>query len=177
MKPRLSSFFVIPAECTAGLVPMSGVNSSSEKVEAFSGAVVDGPWFVSIGNPNKLQKFLELNPDVPSKQIFIDDYNSLKLYNAVGFGKFTDISGEDLKSAKVRIPNIGPATWMKYATNFLSISPLEGSRFLESGLPEGGLKNGGTFVIKGSDVIYQWFDTIPGDYPNPEDVLQVAKKG
>ena len=42
-------------------------------------------------------------------------------------------------------------------------------------LPEGGLRNGGTLVVKGDDVVYQWSDKIPSDVPDVEDVLRIAR--
>jgi len=37
------------------------------------------------------------------------------------------------------------------------------------------LRTGGTFVVQGDDVVYQWTDTIPGNHPVIEDVVTIAK--
>ena len=42
-------------------------------------------------------------------------------------------------------------------------------------VPEGVLWTGGTFVVQGNEVLYQWTDTLPGNHPAVEDVLNVAK--
>lgn len=42
-------------------------------------------------------------------------------------------------------------------------------------IPEGVLWTGGTFVIQGNEVLYQWSDTVPGNHPAVEDVVRVAK--
>ena len=51
----------------------------------------------------------------------------------------------------------------------MELSPVEpGSKEF----PEGVKRLGGTFVIDGDDVIYQWNDRIPGDNPDLDDVMQ-----
>lgn len=42
-------------------------------------------------------------------------------------------------------------------------------------IPEGVLWTGGTFVVQGDEVIYQWTDTLPGNHPVIEDVIKQAK--
>ena len=42
-------------------------------------------------------------------------------------------------------------------------------------VPEGVLWTGGTFVVQGSEVVYQWTDTVPGNHPVIEDVVNIAK--
>ena len=41
-------------------------------------------------------------------------------------------------------------------------------------VPEGVLYTGGTFVVQGDNVVYQWTDTIPGNHPVIEDVVKSA---
>ena len=41
--------------------------------------------------------------------------------------------------------------------------------------PEGVAWTGGTFVIQGDEVLYQWTDTVPGNHPIVEDVVKIAK--
>jgi hypothetical protein len=42
-------------------------------------------------------------------------------------------------------------------------------------VPEGVLRLGGTFVVKGDKVLYQWNDRLPGDHPDIQEVLEIAK--
>jgi hypothetical protein len=42
-------------------------------------------------------------------------------------------------------------------------------------VPEGVLWTGGTFVIQDKSVLYQWTDTVPGNHPNIEDIVEIAK--
>ena len=42
-------------------------------------------------------------------------------------------------------------------------------------VPEGVLRTGGTVVIQGQNVLYQWTDTVPGNHPDIEEVVQIAK--
>jgi len=132
---------------------------------------------VSIGTPEKLQTFLELNPWVPRESILVDTYDHT-LYKKLGFSRFDEASPEELKeidgSKLLRFINLGIGNLWNYATKSLSLSPLEGSvNWLD--LPEGGMRNGGTLVVKGEDIIYQWSDTIPSDVPNVQDVRDVAR--
>ena len=111
---------------------------------------------------------------MPRRSVFVDDY-SFGAYNAVGFGKFTDLSEEDKKDVKVRQPELdgGFGSWWKYLTNVMSLSPIDKEN---PGIPEGVLRLGGTFVVQGDNIVYQWSDRIPGDHPEPEDVLAFIAK-
>ena len=133
---------------------------------------VKGPLFVSIGDQKKLATFLELNPEVPRGVVLVDDYD-FKAYNAVGFGKFTDLSEQDKKDIKIRKPEISLKTWWKYLSNVIRLSPIDKDK---PGIPEGVLRLGGTFVIQGDAIVYQWNDKIPGDHPEPEDVLRFIEE-
>lgn len=42
--------------------------------------------------------------------------------------------------------------------------------------PEGVRQVGGTFVVNGNDVVYQWNDRVPGDHPNIDVVMAVAQE-
>ena len=141
-----------------------------QKVDQMQG--VRGPLFVSIGNQEKLVTFLELNPQVPRDVLFADNLE-FNAYDAVGFGKFTDLSEKDKKDIKLRKPDISLRTWWTYLSNVVKLSPIEKGK---SGIPEGVLRLGGTFVVKGDDVVYQWNDKIPGDYPEPEDVVHFIEE-
>jgi len=136
---------------------------------------------VSIGTADKLKTFLELNPHVPPHSIFVDDYQH-QLYKDLGFSRFDD-SGtlEKVMSSKVDKTKLGGflplgvGTLVQYVTHVLQLAPVEGTvNWLD--LPEGGLRNGGTLVIQGENVIYQWSDTIPSDVPDIQDVIRIAQK-
>jgi len=118
-----------------------------------------------------------MNPQVPRDHIFVEDY-TFQAYNTLGFGKF-GLGQEDFSNVnRVQFPKLtGFAKWWQYLTSILSVGPFEEGKY---GVPEGGLILGGTFIVQGSDVVYEWRDKLPGDLPNPEDVmaeLPFRKKG
>ena len=137
-------------------------------------AGVAGPLFVSIGDKEKLSKFLELNSYIPQEQIFVDDYN-FEAYNAVGLKKFTDMPKEVVKDVKMAAPELegGIKGWWKYMTNVAKLAPVDKNK---PGIPEGVLRLGATFVVSKNNVVYQWNDRVPGDHPNLDEVLGVAKE-
>lgn len=102
----------------------------------------------------------------------MDDPKKLEAYKSLGFPSFTELKGADAKGIKFRSPKLSFSDMWKYMTNVGSISPVDS----KSKSYESVLKNGGTFVIQGDEVIFQWFDKVPGDYPNPEDVLAIVKQ-
>lgn len=112
---------------------------------------------------------MELNKYVPKDQIFVDDYN-FQAYENVGLGSM-ELGQEMPDDFKMTAPDIGGVrAWWKYMTNVMTLSPVpEGSKEF----PEGVKRLGGTFVIDGNDVVYQWNDRIPGDTPDIEDVMKV----
>jgi len=137
-------------------------------------AGVAGPFFISIGDAEKLNKFLDLNPKVPRDSAFVDGYD-FTAYEAAGFGKLDGSDPNAAKGAKLAAPNLSMGDWFKYTTNVMALSPVpKDLKFGE--IPEGVLRLGGTFVVDGNEVVYQWSDKIPGDYPAVDDVLQVTKK-
>ena len=78
--------------------------------------------------------------------------------------------GQEMPSdLKMTAPDIGGLrAWWKYMTNVMELSPIEeGSKEF----PEGVKKLGGTFVIDGDEVVYQWNDRVPGDTPDLEEVM------
>lgn len=147
-----------------------------------NGGVVRGPIFVSIGTPEKLETFLELNPCVPRDSILVDGYDH-ELYKNLGFGRFDEVNparattgGEKIDPRKLLgFANLGAGNLWNYATRFSEMVPSEGDDVDWTDLPEGGMRNGGTLVVKGDDVVYQWSDAIPSDVPVVEDVLDIAR--
>lgn len=134
---------------------------------------VAGPFFVSIGDAEKLNKFLELNPFIPLENAFVDDY-SMDAYKTAGFGSFRDLDPEAAKKVKMQAPDMGGfGGWWKYLSNTVALAPIEKGK---SGIPEGVLQLGGTFVVRGDDVVYQWSDTVPGDTPDLAEVLSIVRE-
>jgi len=129
-----------------------------------------GPVFVSVGDDEKLRKFLELNPLVNADNVFVDDSPERDAYTGQGFGKIGDVKPETSEMSK---PGFTPSQWWSYLSNVMSLSPVpKDIKFGE--VPQGVLQLGGTFVIEGDDVTYAWADPIPGQHPEPEDVLTAA---
>jgi hypothetical protein len=126
--------------------------------------------FVSIGDSRKLRKFLRLNRYVPKNQAFVDDYK-LQAYDSIGLNNME--FGTDMPSdLKMKAPKLGGLrAWWKYMTNVMELAPVEeGSKEF----PEGVKRLGGTFVIDGDEVLYQWNDRVPGDTPGVEAVMEVV---
>lgn len=137
-----------------------------------------GPFFVSIGDETKLRAFLDKNPNIPSDSIFVDSSPTFDAYDEVGFtSKFTDTSPEVAKQVKLQPPNLpgGFRGWIDYFLTVGKVSPIpkDGIKF-GSDVPEGVLRLGGTFVVKGEAILYQRSDRLPGDHPVIDDVVSVA---
>jgi len=118
---------------------------------------------------------LDLNPYIPRSRAFVDGYE-FDAYKKVGFGRFDEVDKEVAKQVKLAAPDMpgGVGGWFKYMTNVGSISPIPPDmKFGE--IPEGVLRLGGTFVVSGDDVVYQWSDRLPGDHPDTNAVVEVAK--
>jgi hypothetical protein len=140
------------------------------------GEAVVGPLFISIGDQEKLNAFLEQNPKVPRDQIFVDDY-SFDAYKSAGFGRFDeqdkDVSKEAMKN--MGAPDLGFKGWLSYLGSAAKVSPIpKDMKFGE--VPEGVLRLGGTFVVKGNDILYRWSDRLPGDHPDIRNVVGIAKE-
>jgi len=139
---------------------------------------VEWPIFVSIGTSEKLETFLEMNSCVPRDGILVDDYDHT-LYKKLEFSRFDEaelVWSDTLKASKLlQFTNIGVANLLNYTTNALRMAPVKGRVDWRS-LPEGGLRNGGTLIVNGEDIVYQWSDKIPSDVPNVNDILNMARK-
>jgi hypothetical protein len=136
---------------------------------------IAGPLFISIGDEEKLNVFLDKNPFVPRDQAFVDDYE-FGAYNAAGFGRFDEQDKEVAKEAakNMAAPDLGLKGFWNYATSVSKISPIpKDMKFGD--IPEGVLRLGGTFVVQGNKVLYRWSDRLPGDHPDIEEVLKIAK--
>lgn len=127
---------------------------------------------MSIGDQEKLQTFLEENPAIDPNSMFVDGYD-FAAYESVGFGKFTDVDPETAKEVKMAAPDLSFGQWMGYARAVGKTSPIpKNMKFGE--IPEGVLRLGGTFVVKGDEILYQWSDRLPGDHPEITEVLSLA---
>jgi len=124
---------------------------------------VNGPLFISIGDHEKLTRFLELNPKIPRDLGFVEGY-TFNAYNEAGLGKIGDNKDDAAEAAKSMKPPKG-FNWWSYFANVGKISPVP--KDLPFGqIPEGVTRLGATFVVDGDDITYAWADRIPGDHPD-----------
>ncbi|GAX16615.1 hypothetical protein FisN_7Lh351 [Fistulifera solaris] len=139
---------------------------------------IAGPIFVSIGDKEKLELFLKKNPYVSREQILVDNFNDFAAYKAAGFGRFDEQSKETIKAAKDNMASPDLGGWkgaMTYLSSVGKLSPIPADiKFGQ--IPEGVLRLGGTFVVSGNDIVYQWSDRLPGDHPDIEKVWSIAKE-
>jgi AhpC/TSA antioxidant enzyme len=115
-------------------------------------------------------KFLELNPSIPSNQMFVDDEN-LSAYDALGLGSMRNVAerSEEIRGIQLAAPDLGGIKgWWKYLSNVAAVSPTSNGKF---GIPEGVLRLGGTFVVKRDEVVYAWRERVVGDTPHLEEVM------
>ena len=136
---------------------------------------IAGPIFISIGDAEKLNVFLDKNPYVPRDQALVDNY-SFGAYEAAGFGRF-DEQDDDLAKAAMKnmqAPALGFKGAWNYATSVMKVSPIpKDMKFGD--IPEGVLRLGGTFVVKGDEILYRWSDRLPGDHPDINKVWSIAE--
>lgn len=129
-----------------------------------------GPLFVSIGDSKKLDKFLELNPLIPRRQAFVDDYE-FGAYGAAGLGKME--MGQDVPEGiadKMSAPDLGGiGGWWNYLSNVMDLSPIPEGKAME--FPEGVKMLGGTFVVDGDEVVFTYKDPVPGVTPDTDAIL------
>mmetsp|Transcript_393 Transcript_393/g.1193 ORF Transcript_393/g.1193 Transcript_393/m.1193 type:complete len:135 (+) Transcript_393:230-634(+) len=130
-----------------------------------SRAGVLGPFFVSIGTPAQLARFLELNPTVPPERTFVDPSPSQRSYAAL------NLRPDFAAGEGVRLRPPANVDWAAYLGSVLELSP---KPELEGEFPEGVKKQGGTFVLQGDErVIFASADRLPGDEPSVNEVLRV----
>lgn len=87
-------------------------------------AGVGKPIFISIGDADKLNEFLNANSWIDKEQMFVDDY-SFDAYKAVGFGRFDQVDKEVAKSVKMTAPQLGGfKEWINYFSIVGKISPV-----------------------------------------------------
>lgn len=136
---------------------------------------IAGPLFVSIGDAEKLNIFLDANPEVTKESCFVDGYE-FNAYKSMGLQNIGDDKSIKMEDVKLEAPDLGFSGWWKYMTSMMKISPIpkEGVKFGE--VPEGVLRLGATFVFDGDEIIYEYRDKVPGDHPQPSDVLASISK-
>lgn len=132
-----------------------------------------GPLFISVGQPEQLAKFLELNDAELSNAIaLVDDSPDFAGYRAAGFNQML---GEkqlekppDFKPPK----NMGPGKWFSYMKNVGTLAPVPKDGSLKFGdVPPGVKVLGGTYAIDGDAVTFSHQDEVPGATPEIEEVL------
>merc|ERR1712070_344920 len=75
----------------------------------------------------------------------------------------------------MKAPALGFKGWLNYAATAAKVAPIpKDMKFGE--IPEGVLRLGGTFVIKGNEIVYRWSDRLPGDHPDIDKVLGIAQE-
>mmetsp|Transcript_125963 Transcript_125963/g.268751 ORF Transcript_125963/g.268751 Transcript_125963/m.268751 type:complete len:134 (+) Transcript_125963:1090-1491(+) len=130
-----------------------------------SDAGVAGPWFVSVGGPTQLTRFLELNPTVSRDRTFVDPSKDVAGYKSLGLRP--DFSGGE----GVRIGPPEGIDWLSYLGNVTAVSPqIENNQDLGKVTQQGG-----TFILEGEDkVLFASADRLPGDEPRVNDVLRAV---
>jgi len=139
-------------------------------------AGIGGPTFISIGDEEKLNTFLDANDWMSKNQMVVDDYN-FQAYQSVGFKRFDEQDKEVVKNidmSKYGAPDLKFGEWINYFKTVAKVSPIP-TDMKFGDVPEGVLWTGGTFVIQGNEVLYQWTDTVPGNHPNIDEVVEIAK--
>ena len=124
-----------------------------------------GLYFVSIGSPKKLKKYLELNPFMKEDQMFVDGYKN-NAYKETSLKTMGPIAFLNMKQ-----PKLDPSRMFKFMSNFNSLAPPTENL---GEIPDTVLMLGGTFVVDGDVFLYKWKDAYPGETPKIQEVLDVA---
>jgi hypothetical protein len=144
--------------------------------EGQTNPTVVGPIFVSIGDENRLQAFLDKHPDISPSQIAVDGYD-FAAYKKAGFGRFDkkpESVTQDVIPKPIKLG--GWRGWWTFLSSFMPLAPVTPDmKFPEMLTPEGLLWVGGTIVIQGDEIVYRWDDRISGDYPDASKVLAIAR--
>jgi hypothetical protein len=136
-------------------------------------AGVAGPLFISVGRPDQLAKFLEVNPELAQAKALIDDSADFAGYKAAGFNYLMGDKAleepPDFKPPK----SMGMGKWFTYLKNVMDLSPIpEDKSSMKFGdVPPGVKVLGGTYAIDGDAVKFSHMDEVPGATPDIEDVL------
>jgi hypothetical protein len=136
-------------------------------------AGVAGPLFISVGRPDQLAKFLEVNPELSAAQALIDDSADFAGYRAAGFNYL--MGDKELEE----VPDFKPpksmsmGKWLTYLKNVMTLSPIpeDKSNMKFGDVPPGVKVLGGTYAIDGDAVQFSHQDLVPGATPEIEEVL------
>lgn len=138
-----------------------------------SRANVAGPLFISVGQPEQLAKFLEVNPELAGAKALIDDSSDFAGYRAAGFNYLMGDKPLDTPPDFKPPKEMGFGKWMSYLKNVGSLSPVpKDLKFGE--VPPGVKVLGGTYAIEDGAVAFSHMDKVPGATPEIEDVLQAV---
>lgn len=136
---------------------------------------IKGPFFVTIGDEDKLKIFLEMNPYIPRDQIFVDSY-SLAAYKQIGLRNIGD-NKEELQSISMKAPTLTSDEWKTYLGAASKLVPIEKGTsafqiFTDKSKTEGVLRLGATFGVSQGHLIYAFEEALPGDNPVVSEVLK-----
>jgi hypothetical protein len=139
-------------------------------------AKITGPIFISIGDEERLNAFLDKNPDIPRSQMLVDGYD-FTAYRQAGFGRFDEKPVSVTDGVKPKPITLGGIKgWWTFLSSFMPLAPVTPEmQFPEMLTPPGLFWVGGTMVIRGDDIVYRWDDRISGDHPDASQVLAIAK--
>lgn len=138
-----------------------------------SRAGVAGPLFISVGRPEQLAQFLEVNPELKDAAALIDDSPTFEGYKAAGFNYLMGDKGLDTPPDFKPPKRMGPRRWLTYLQNVMELSPVpkDKSQLKLGEVPTGVKVLGGTYAIDGANVRFSHMDEVPGATPEIEDVL------
>ena len=109
--------------------------------------------------------------------MLVDGYD-FAAYESAGFGRFDEVDPDVAKqvAGQLGAPEMGGwKGWLNYFSIVSKVSPIP-SDMKFGQVPEGVLRVGGTFVVKGNEIVYRWSDVLPGNHPNVTEVAQIAQE-
>lgn len=103
--------------------------------------------------------------------ILVDGYD-FAAYNAMGYGKLLEDKTKTVQgSASMKMPQFGFGRWRDYLSTVTKLAPIpKGAK--ATTFPDGVLRLGGTIALDGNRILYSYEDGVPGDHPNPADVIR-----
>ena len=130
-----------------------------------------------MGNAGQLQEFIACNPSVPRDALFGDTLDRTS-YKNLTLPLISELDSELTKNAAGRLTapqGLGVKDWWNYFRSAIKLSPIDRETQTLGQLPEGVLQLGSTFLLLNDDIIYQWNDKLPGDTPDLQEVLDIAR--
>ena len=130
-----------------------------------------------MGNAGQLQEFLASNPSVPRDSMFGDTLDRMS-YKNLTLPLISELDSEVAKDAAGQLSapqGLGMKDWWNYFRSAIKLSPIDRETQKLGQIPEGVLQLGGTFLLLNDDIIYQWNDQLPGNTPDLQEVLDVAR--